>query len=248
MSAIVQTKTETVEFKSPFDGAQRLFERMKSIIEADGYPLLKSYQSDFYVHDREFLDQTFHPGAEYLLVVRTSGTYIAPLGIHPKLQEFVECGLESEQPFKVYHLSHHAVGGVREVTVEKAMELLKRQRYEVRNDAVWRCASKHRAEALIAYAYYEFTYSEKGRSVDVAFRAGPGDQNLSYDDFVALSLIAGAESMRKMQSLFCSPKSVTFEREPLASIIDAQRQAIRQAKLVDEAFVRQLTEARTPAL
>jgi hypothetical protein len=53
-----------------------VFNNMRAVIEAPGFPLLVAYKNDFYKHDRHELRRTFSEEITYLWIVRDSGTHL----------------------------------------------------------------------------------------------------------------------------------------------------------------------------
>lgn len=72
-----------------------LFDQMRGIVEAPGYPLLQHYKQDFYKFDREQLRATYAPEMTYLWIVREMGTHLFPLYIDPSVTNDAKAALHS---------------------------------------------------------------------------------------------------------------------------------------------------------
>ena len=108
---------------------------MRAILEAPGYPLLKGYKDDFYVHDTRQIRDSWTDAVQLLWIVREYGTHLAHIGVHSKLNEYASAALStavsSGSPYEIYHLS---TKGVRKLTLEEMNALLRQMEQTERAD------------------------------------------------------------------------------------------------------------------
>ena len=99
--------------------AKTIFESMKRIVEAPGYPLLRSYKDDFYKHDLSLLLQRWSSKARAIWVVTPNGTHLNFIGHHAKQIESVEASLSTGYAnFEIYLLCEK---GVTAISRERAL-------------------------------------------------------------------------------------------------------------------------------
>ena len=99
--------------------AKTIFESMKRIVEAPGYPLLQSYKDDFYKHDLSLLLQRWSSKSRAIWVVTPNGTHLNFIGHHAKQIESVEASLTTGYAnIEIYLLSGK---GVTAISRERAL-------------------------------------------------------------------------------------------------------------------------------
>lgn len=192
------------------------FAAMKAVIEAPGYPLLTAYKQDFYEIDRDFLTQHDVPGASYLWVVREYGTYLVPLGIHPKLHDDALCYID---PFNgVRDVFHVANGTTTALQRSEVHSLLHRYTYQVNGGIV------SKGKNPLCRFNVDVMHVEGGRKANVSFVSCEQD-SLTVSDLVALKLISACEVRAKTQSFFVHMDSMTIDGEDLLCRIELARGA-----------------------
>lgn len=98
--------------------------------QPDMQGFLTHFRQDFYEHDKAILLEWGAPGVEYLWGVRETGTELHRLAVHARAAEWFQCAISHEwQAYKVFHVSDR---GLREITRDKAREMLKRFDYASR--------------------------------------------------------------------------------------------------------------------
>jgi hypothetical protein len=191
---------------------------MRQIVEAPGYPYLQHYKVDFEKYDREILQAQWASGSRFLWVVRTMGTHLSRLGVHPKLNEMLEAALNSESAKAVYLVEGTSV---KEITESKARDLLKQFDYRVENGVVHRGRGTDSGIASFTVTLHPWRGDERPHG-EVTLVGKPAD-TLTIGDLVALAQIAGAEVVRESQSLLMPVKAVWYNDEDLYEVIACRR-------------------------
>lgn len=194
------------------------WDAMRKIVEAPGYPYLQHYKVDFEKYDREILQAQWAPGNRYLWVVRTMGTHLGRLGVHPKLDEMLIAALDTESQKAIYLVEGTSV---KEVTLAKARDLLKHLDYRVVGGVVHRGHGEASGIASFKVTLHPWRGDERPYG-SVGFSGKPADQ-LTLGDLVALAQIASAEVVREAQSLMMPVKAVTYNDEDLYGLIPARQ-------------------------
>lgn len=179
-----------------------LFERMRSVVEAPGYPLLTHYKQDFYKHDRQALIEMFAPGMAFLWIVRAYGTHLTPLYIDRRYSAESLAALKLDGEARTYLVSGT---GVHQVTYDKAKSELARFDYEVRNGFVVKKdgANLGRIDCAIRH-------TQKGQTAAILFSGDRALESLSARDIIALKRIALAQAIERSQSLFTRVEEVSY--------------------------------------
>lgn len=127
--------------------APAIFNAMRQIVEAPGYPLLQSYKADFYKHDLEQLQKLWHSGARAVWVVTPNGTHLSFIGQHRKQIESVDAIVNTGyRDAEIYLLSDKGVKRInREIALEQARDL----DYKVHDGSVFGRAGEKLAEMRI---------------------------------------------------------------------------------------------------
>lgn len=103
-----------------------IFNMMERRLAQPDCAFFTHYREDFFVHDRKQLVEFGGRGADYLWIVRSAGTHLIQLGVSVKASDWGFAALEAESVGKVFHVTTSAL---REVSHEKARELLARMDY-----------------------------------------------------------------------------------------------------------------------
>jgi len=216
MTQSILELTPTVEAVT--DPSHPTWDAMRQIVEAPGYPYLQHYKVDFEKYDREILQAQWAPGNRWLWVVRTMGTHLGRLGVHPKLNEMLEAALDSESAKAVYLVEGTSV---KEITESKARDLLKQFDYRVQNGVVHRGHGTDSGIASFTVTLHPWRGDQRPHGT-VSFVGKLADK-LTLGDLVALAQIAGAEVVRESQSLLMPVKAVTYNDEDLYGLIPARQ-------------------------
>jgi hypothetical protein len=186
-----------------------LFEKMRAVVEAPGYPLLQHYKQDFYQHDRKTLRETYAPGMSYLWVVRSHGTDLEPLHIDPRDSERALVALKYDDEARCYVVSE---AGVREVSRQQAKDRLAKFDYEVRNGFVMKNGNVN-----LGFVEVQSVLGRGQRKVTVHFHSSTARASLTERDLVALRRIAVGQAIMQSQSLFVPCMEVTYNGESIAA-------------------------------
>ncbi len=186
-----------------------LFEKMRAVVEAPGYPLLQHYKQDFYQHDRQTLQETYAPGMSYLWVVRAHGTDLEPLHIDRRASERALVALNQCAEARSYVVSE---AGVREVTRQQAKERLAKFDYEVRDGFVMKNGNVN-----LGFIEVNCMPGRGQRKTTVHYHSAQARDSLSERDLVALNRIAVGQAIVQAQSLFVPCLDVTYNGESIAA-------------------------------
>lgn len=199
----------------------QVFALMKAIVEAPGFEYLTDYKQDFYDFDREYLSQGWAPGVSMLWIVRTMGTHLCRLHVHPRVNEEVQAAMSLTDLFKAYHLTDK---GVTEVNHHKAKDLLKTFQFEVRGN--WLYAGSPRQTWLpIASIYVDLQFDAKACRYggDVHFQSSTDHVNWTLPELLALRHVAHAEVLTRTSSLWSCTKNVYLDGQELLDQIELKK-------------------------
>ncbi len=183
------------------------FERMRSVVEEPGYPLLTHYKQDFYKHDRQALIEMFAPGMAFLWIVRAYGTHLTPLYIDGRYSAESLAALKMDGEARTYLVSEV---GVHQVTHEKAKSELARFDYEVRNGFVMT-----KVGANLGSIDLTIRHTQKGQTAAILFSSDRALESLSARDVIALQRIALAQAIERSQSLFTRVGEVSYNGQSI---------------------------------
>lgn len=194
-----------------------LFERMREVVEAPGYHLLKHYKQDFYKYDRQQLADSFTPDMTYLWVVRKMGTHLFPLYIDPRITNDAHAALSIESSAQDIFI----VGpkGLKKIELKRALEELKHYDYTVGVQGVFKMGR------LLAEMDVRIVWAESRQKGEVEFRSELPISALTPRDHVALQRIALGQVINKSHSLFTPCTEVTFNGISLFPETQAQEEA-----------------------
>lgn len=184
-----------------------VFNNMRAVIEAPGFPLLVAYKNDFYKHDRHELRRTYSEEITYLWVVRDSGTHLYPLHIDKRVCQEADAALGMDGPRKLYLVTPTSV---QEIDLAKARSLMSTFNYEVKNGFVMKNKSTNLASVWPTTEWVKGQL--KGRVI--YFSDSPKD-HLTHLDRIALRRIAVHEVIHLTGSIFTPVIAVTFNGEDL---------------------------------
>lgn len=196
-----------------------LFERMREVIEAPGYPLLTDYKQDFYKHDRSFLQETFAENLTYLWIVRSSGTHLYLLYIDPRCTEeaLAVMQIDGGRNQEIYLVKMSSLRKLtpelRKITPSQAKDELAKYHYEVRNGFVMKLA-----ETNLGHVEVDVFWERGQRKTSVHYTGNLSIEELTARDRVALKQIAISQAIAKTQSLFTPVMAVSYNGDPLFPI------------------------------
>lgn len=197
-----------------------VFERLSELVRTRGPQRgwLQHYANDFHRHDRAYLEATVAPGAEYIWIVRDSGSHIARIGVHAKENEQIEVALALQELLDIYHIRirRDLSGELHLIDRQRAVELASRLDWHVERpwDASTRAVRYHHqtvAELSIGNRRWE----DHGEYIDVSFTTAGGA--LDRNELTALRIIARGEAVCATQSLFVRLGQVLLNGAPLVS-------------------------------
>jgi hypothetical protein len=177
----------------------------------------KHYREDFTCTDRYVLENYGSPEAEYLWVVRESGTHLVRLGVHERSSEWGYAALNLGGTQRAFHVT---ATNVAEVGPARARALLGKLRYAVHEGVVSRDGVPF---ALIAL-------STDGGDSAIAQRVTVRLQSLcelTREQLTALYEIAIREVSRVF-SLFTAIREITLDGRPIDDRIKDARAEIRE--------------------
>ena len=201
--------------------ASQLIEAMKRVVEAPGYPYLKSYKDDFYKHDCIAIQETYGHGVRYLWVVNPYGTHLTRIGVHPRQNEWAVATMESglrayDIGVALYLISE---SGVRQITEQQARCELARWDYACSNANV----RDSKGQLLAVWDVEPFRKPSDGdQYCKVAFQS-PRLQFMSHSDLLALRDIAVCEGIKAWQSFFVRLDTITVNGMDLSELIVAAK-------------------------
>ena len=187
--------------------AKTIFESMKRIVEAPGYPLLQSYKDDFYKHDLSLLLQRWSSKSRAIWVVTPNGTHLNFIGHHAKQIESVEASLSTGYAnFEIYLLSEK---GVTAISRERALTEARHLDFLVKGQSLLDKAG----EKLATFEIEPFGPKHRNRTC-VHFTSVPGiNKNGLLPS--ALMEIAIQETIVACSSLFSGAELVTLDGEAI---------------------------------
>lgn len=193
-----------------------LFERMREVVEAPGYPLLQHYKQDFYKYDRQQLLDTFTPDMTYLWVVREMGTHLYPLYIDPRITNEAHAALSIQSSGQDLYL----VGpkGLKQIERQRALDELKHYDYKVGLQGVFKMGR------LLAEIDVRVVWQNSRLKGEVEYRSEVPIVSLTQRDRVALQRIALGQVINKSDSLFTPCKVMTFNGISLIPEVSAQEE------------------------
>ena len=185
--------------------AQSIFEAMKRIVEAPGYPLLQAYKDDFYKRDLEQLVARWNPKSRAIWVVTPNGTHLNFIGHHPKQIEGVQAAVDSGyRDIEIYLLS---AKGATPVTRERAISEAQNLDFKVKDHCVFNKAG----DKLAMFEIEPYGQMYRNRACVHFTSASP----TSKDAFVlsALVEIAIQENIIACSSLFSGVTMITLDHD-----------------------------------
>jgi len=184
-----------------------VFNNMRAVIEAPGFPLLVAYKNDFYKHDRHELRRTFSDEITYLWIVRDSGTHLYPLHIDKRVCQEADAALGMDGPRKLYLVTPTSV---QEIDLARAKTLMSTFNYEVKNGFVMKNKSTSLASVMPTSEWVKGQLKSR-----VTFGSDHKKEQLTHLDRIALRRIAVHEVINLTGSIFTPVISVTFNGEDL---------------------------------
>lgn len=197
-----------------------VFEQLRQIVEAPGYPFLRHYKEDFYRHDNNYLARTIADGVRYLWIARANGSHLVRLGVHQKMHGEIEAVLdtfpdESMDIRLVKVASMDKPANVVKINATKAREELKRLDYKVEGATVINRAGDRIASMLVKIT----GWSTGERPYGVVRIQPAGGGTMSRADLIALGQITECEVIRESGSLFTPTKEIWLGEQPLDEVI-----------------------------
>lgn len=188
-----------------------LFATMRTVIEAPGYPLLKSYRQDFYQHDRATLRKTYTPEMSYLWIVRKMGTHLYPLHLSEHISHEANAALSLQDSAREIYLI--APGIFKQIGLQKALDEIKQMDYQVIDGFV--CKYHGGSRKIIAAVATDLCYNKGRRYGLVRYSGEVGFDNLRERDLVALRCIAVGLVHQSGNCLFTPCVQITYDDQSL---------------------------------
>ena len=186
--------------------AVAIFEAMREVVEAPGYPYLNHYKVDFYKYDFDHIMRTYTTGVRYLWVVRDCGTHLLNLGVHAKMTEEIKAVFSLFSECAIYIVDKDKV---KEITLEHAKFEIERSDYQLKNGVVY---SRGTILATLKVKMLPQRYcQEREYGVDYSSMA----RYLTAKDLLALLQIARCEVVEKAQTFFAKSGPVTLDGHDL---------------------------------
>lgn len=198
---------------------QQMHEAMAKIVDAPGYPLLKSYRKDFEVYDRQLLEASWHREGRALWVVREMGTHLINLGVHPKSSEEGRCLLGGgDRKAEYYLLTPKRVARIDAVRADTELKTFS---WSMRDDVICRAGEPI---AFIQSFSAGHVQDPKSRLVaDAKLSALKDPSRLTHAESAGLLQFLQAESVERAQSLFCALRSATYGGVDLYALHEQRR-------------------------
>lgn len=190
-----------------------LFERMREVVEASSYHLLKHFKDDFYKHDRQQLRETFAPQMAYLWIVRMNGTHLVPLYIDNRYSTEATAALQMNDgnAIDIFIISEK---GVRKITPIQAAQELTKFDYEVQNGFVMK-----KGGSSLGFVEIDISYEGGQQQATVHYSADASIDTLTERDRVALCRIGLAQAISATQSLFIKVRAIAFNNDVLFPLV-----------------------------
>ncbi|MDZ4123650.1 MAG: hypothetical protein U1E02_05660 [Hydrogenophaga sp.] len=179
-----------------------LFERMREVVEAPGYHLLRHYKQDFYKYDRQQLVDSFTPDMSYLWVVREMGTHLFPLYIDPRITNEAHAALSLQSSAQDIFIV--GPNGLKKIELQRALDELKHYDYKVGLQGVFKMGR------LLAEIDVKVVWTDSRQKGEVEYRSELPIVALTPRDRIALQRIALGQVINKSQSLFTPCTEVTY--------------------------------------
>lgn len=180
--------------------AAQIFDAMRQIVEAPGYPLLTSYKDDFYKHDHRCLLEGWGAKSRAIWVVTPNGTHFTFIGQHVRQLEsvdaFVHCGYSQ---IEIYLLRP---SGIKRITRSEALTEAKIFDFTLNKNEVIDAHGGSIAKMSI------HTIGPLSRRTNVHFDPGIAYTG-SLSQLVALRNIAIEGSIHELQTLFTAVERIT---------------------------------------
>lgn len=213
------------------EAIESIFEQMKAIVEAPGYPLLKNYKDDFYVIDREYLERTYLPGQEYVWSVRESGTTIGALGINERACAFLAADIgQMELRGGRTDIFHVTENGIKEISADKALDLMREENYQVKGKDVFKRNGAGKFDMILrgeSQSVHEHGAGGPIIGYDLSFNT-VSETPLSTRDVVVLNTLVNEIIIGVGGSLFAKVRDVTLDGEHLRDVIDQHLDADKE--------------------
>jgi hypothetical protein len=199
-----------------------VFQSMEMLLAQPRMAYFGSFREDFFVHDRRELVDWGGPSAHYIWVVRSSGTHLIRIGVHPRHTEHGIAALrnlegERSELSRTFIVSTDAV---KEIPKALALSMLAetRPQYEVNEGWVsFSCRGTRRGIAQLRIEREVLLADIPRYHVWFSSRTW-----LGTDQIGALRLIARGEVLREARSLFASAASIHIDE---LDVVDAMRLA-----------------------
>ena len=192
-----------------------MYEAMRSIIEAPGYPFLTHYKDDFYKLDRAYILSTYTPNMPYFWVVRETGTDLVMAGLSQHHHDTIDaaihcCGGNCE----MYFIQN---GKLRRMTKETMREALKKYSYALQDSVIY-------ADSKAIGSVHDIQFHREDGAT-VLLRSAP-EHRLTREQMQACISLAETEVRRQSQSLFARTRSIYLDGQDLRELVS---QAVEQA-------------------
>lgn len=201
---------------------KQLHEQMAKCVDGPD-SRLKYHRDDFETLDLRYLENTWHPGARMLWVVRESGTHIVPLGIHSKMSEeglaILDMADSEDAPKELYLLS---LRGVTRLTDSQARSELAKIDWSL--DRNGRIFHKEVAIADIVDVVDVVVEGEDNALyADVDLFPIFDVEELSIGELVALRIFAECAAIAVAQSLFVQTRFARLGENDIDTMLEGMR-------------------------
>lgn len=203
---------------------QAIYNAMLSLLALPEMAFFTHYRDDFFVHDQRELINWGAPGSDYLWIVRSSGTHLSRLGIHPSCDKYMEAALDSvsrsDPAARVFRVSGR---GIRELTFDAAKQLLAHtpHLYALKDHQVLFGAGID-AVRLATISIQRTTGENLSYRWSVDFTS---DRELGLNHLVAMRELALASVVKASGSLLVSPWRVTVNGTEITAAVEAAQVA-----------------------
>lgn len=177
--------------------------------------ILQFFKEDLAL-DKKELERTWFPGAEYCLHVRTAGSALCLLGVHPVANEWIEAAVStSDDPMAA---AFHIRNGIAvRINREQALTLLRRGQAQYDGFMI-----TYRGRELASYRLDSFYLESHGKS-RYEVRYDSQGRQLSVEDLVVLETMAKVMARQDSRSIFYLAPEVSLDGQDIYPQIDRLR-------------------------
>lgn len=205
--------------------AEKLFAKMKQVIEAPGYPLLQSFKNDFYAFDRECLGGNHAPGLNWLWVVTPNGTHMHLVGVTDGESSWARAALNTGyKGCDFFKLSEDAI---KRLEMKEALALANASPIAPALQWVGNSAELIVAGSAIGRAHKSVTKRPQDARVYGAFKFEVSGE-ISLRTLTVLRFLAQSEMTKISNDLFGVIEEISVNDKPLLELRDALMSQVRE--------------------